>query len=212
VSETYFPLDVSLWIPADLLERVELPENLRLELTADIYSVLDRVEPTAFPIEQQVKYSTRRYRLGQVLSDSAMSDAAFEQLAKDGSTVGYYLQARSIGPSLGAEAPDVIVDDDKRKAEDAVTFLTKHWDATVSPSLALMLRFRAVISSCFSSSKGSNCSVMKRRSRFISRTGTAATIDCRTRIPVAFASASSRRRLSCSALKLASAFGVCFFG
>jgi hypothetical protein len=129
VSETYFPLDVSLWIPADLLERVELPEKLRLELTADIYSVLDRVEPTAFPIEQQVKYSTRRYRLGQVLSDSAMSDAAFEQLAKDGSTVGYYLQARSVGPLLGAEASDVIVDDDKRKAEDAVTFLTKHWDA-----------------------------------------------------------------------------------
>jgi hypothetical protein len=58
-----------------------------------------------------------------------MSDAAFEQLAKDGSTVGYYLQARSVGPLLGAEASDVIVDDDKRKAEDAVTFLTKHWDA-----------------------------------------------------------------------------------
>jgi hypothetical protein len=37
-------------------------------------------------------------------------------------------------------------------------------------------------------------------------------MDCRTRIPVAFASASSRRRFSCSALKLASAFDVCFFG
>src|ERR1035441_4113489 len=32
------------------------------------------------------------------------------------------------------------------------------------------------------------------------------------RFPVAFASASSRRRFSCTALKLASAFGVCFLG
>jgi hypothetical protein len=75
-----------------------------------------------------------------------------------------------------------------------------------------MLRFRAIISSRFSSSNGSNCSATKRRSRFINRTGTAAIKDCRTRIPVAFANASSRRRFSCSALKLASAFGACFFG
>jgi hypothetical protein len=81
-----------------------------------------------------------------------------------------------------------------------------------SVSFALMPRFRAAISCSFSSSNGIICSAMKRRSRFISRTGTAATMDCRTRIPVAFASASSRRRFSCSALKLASAFDVCFFG
>ena len=37
-------------------------------------------------------------------------------------------------------------------------------------------------------------------------------MDCKTRIPVAFASASSRRRFSCSALKLASAFGRLFLG
>jgi hypothetical protein len=84
--------------------------------------------------------------------------------------------------------------------------------AADSPSFARMPRFRATISTRFSSSNGSICSAMKRRSRFIKRTGTAATMVCKTRIPVAFASASSLRCFSCAALKLASGFDGCFLG
>ena len=58
--------------------------------------------------------------------------------------------------------------------------------------------------------KGSICSAMKSKSRFIKRTGMAAAMVCRTRIPVAFASASFLRLLSCSALKLVSVFADCF--
>ncbi len=68
--------------------------------------------------------------------------------------------------------------------------------AAESPSFARTPRFRATISSRLSSSKGSICSAMNRKSRFINRTGMTAMMVCRARVPVAFASACSFRLLS----------------
>ena len=137
ISQTYFPLDVSLWIPADLLKLSELPEVYRLELTADIRSVLDRIDPSTFPVEQKLKYNQRKFILGQVLSDDVVSDSAFDALIKQGSTAGYLLRARSMGPAFGADAPDQAGPNDIELANAALVFLTKHWNAIQSDDRCL---------------------------------------------------------------------------
>jgi hypothetical protein len=48
-SLTYFPLDVSLWIPQDLLAAPNLTSDQRMELKADILSTLERIDPSAYP-------------------------------------------------------------------------------------------------------------------------------------------------------------------
>lgn len=129
VNETYFPLDVSLWVPADLLRQVDLPQQYRAELEADIYSVLDRVDPNSFPFDQQVQYDKRKYVLGQVLSSSQLSEAAFEDLKKKGISAGYFLRARSIGPQFNTDAPDDATAEDLKKSIEALAFLKENWPA-----------------------------------------------------------------------------------
>ncbi|RAZ87067.1 hypothetical protein DPM33_27430 [Mesorhizobium hawassense] len=43
-TDTYFPLDIGLWTPADLLRLAPLAASQRAELMADIYSTLDLVD------------------------------------------------------------------------------------------------------------------------------------------------------------------------
>ena len=100
-----------------------------MELIADIRTVLDRIDPSSFPFEQQLKYNKRKYVLGEVLADSTLSESAFQALAAEGSTAGYFLRARSLGPDFGAEAPDDAGPSDQHKAATALAFLTEHWSS-----------------------------------------------------------------------------------
>ncbi len=136
-NETYFPLDVSLWIPADLLKNAELPEKYRLELQADIHAVLDRIDPSSFPFDQQVQYNKRKYVLGQVLSEPELSETAFEDLKAQGITAGYFLRARSIGPNFQTDAPDDASAEDLEKAAGALAFLAQHWSVVLTDDRCL---------------------------------------------------------------------------
>src|SRR5690606_12770115 len=100
--DTYYPLDVGLWTPADLLRKADLNESQRAELTADIYSTLDQVEPEALPPIQREKFDARRVMVGQRLRDQQLTDTALRALEQSGSTAGYYLHARALGPDLSA--------------------------------------------------------------------------------------------------------------
>jgi len=124
---TYFPLDVSLWIPQDLLESPDLTGRQRIELKADILSTLEQIDPSAYPYEQQERFNRRRFKLGETLGDPNLSEAAFIALAEQGGTAGYYLRARTIGPDLSPEAGPELSPNDYSRAESALQFLDKYW-------------------------------------------------------------------------------------
>jgi hypothetical protein len=136
-SNTYFALDIGLWVPADLISRGAITDSQKLELTADLYAVLDQINPESLPSEQLENFNRRRFRLGEQLKLSALSEEAFKALESEGSTVGYYLRARSMGPQFGAEQPDIFDKAERAKAEVAATFLKANRQKIESDSRCL---------------------------------------------------------------------------
>ena len=134
---TYFPLDVSLWIPQDLLESADLTARQRMELKADILSTLEQIDPSAYPYEQQERFNRRRFKLGETLGDPELSESAFLALAEQGGTAGYYLRARTIGPNLSPDAEPELGPDDYSRAEGALAFFDRYWPQVQSAERCL---------------------------------------------------------------------------
>ena len=127
-ADNYHPHDVGLWAPADLLRSANLPESQRAELTADIYSMLDQVEPEALPPNQRIRFLDRLQRVGTTLGDLQLSNSAFNDLEKLGSTAGYFLRAREYAPNLSNYDVDVDDVDDLENAQIAADYLTGLFD------------------------------------------------------------------------------------
>jgi hypothetical protein len=127
ISEGYYPIDVSLWVPADLIDIPNLPSHQKLELLADIHSMLDRIDPESLPPEQRERFNQRLYNLGDKLKLPELSNIAFAALEAEGSMAGYYLRARSIGPKLEYEQANEAAAEDRVKAANAVKFLRANW-------------------------------------------------------------------------------------
>lgn len=123
VTDSYFPLDIGLWVPADILANSScLTKIQRSELKADIYDILYKVDPQSFSASQRDKFQIRRMRIGTMLQDDTMTEDAYQELEVNDSTAGYYLRAREIGPALIRE--DKLFDHQERdEARDAVKFL-----------------------------------------------------------------------------------------
>ena len=128
VAASYYPLDVGLWTPADLLNSsVVLSDVQRAELAADIYSNLDQVELDALPPGQQEKFQSRRMRVGDAINDAELAEDAYDELEKSGSSAGYFLRARSFFPNLSDKTVEVYQPQDVTYAERAASFLDSHW-------------------------------------------------------------------------------------
>ena len=126
VTDTYYPLDVGLWTPADLLEVADLSDTQRAEITADIYSTLDQVDSEALPPKQQEKFQVRQMKLGSVLGNEELAEEAYVRLQEVGSTAGYFLRARAMAPALARDTVALASATDVSKAERAATFLHSH--------------------------------------------------------------------------------------
>ena len=100
VNENYYPFDVGLWTPADLLATGDLTAEQRAELKADIYATLAQVDAEALAPGQAERFQTRRMKVGAALDDRDLNDEAFRALEASGSTAGYFLRARALAPSL----------------------------------------------------------------------------------------------------------------
>jgi hypothetical protein len=137
VSDEYVPLDVSLWIPLDLLEKANLPESYRQELAADIYSVLDRVDPENLSPAQRERFDRRRLVSGELLGSAALSEDAFNSLIAQGSTAGYFLRARSMGPKLLGSPNDVVSAENYAAACSAAQYLRQNYAALRSDQRCL---------------------------------------------------------------------------
>ena len=124
-ADDYYPHDVGLWTPADLLKLADLAEPQRAELTADIYSTLDQVERDSLPPAQREKFERRRMRVGETLGNHTLSDDAYAKLEATGSTAGYFLRARGYAPDLDKDDIEVTLPTDLARAKIAADFLAE---------------------------------------------------------------------------------------
>ena len=128
VSASYYPLDVGLWTPADLLNgSVVLSDWQKAELAADIYANLDQVELDALPPGQQEKFQSRRMRVGDAIQDAQLTAEAYDELERSGSNAGYYLRARSYLADLSDKTVEIYSPQEVANAEHAANFLDSHW-------------------------------------------------------------------------------------
>jgi len=126
-TDAYNPLDVALWTPADLLREGRLDESKKLELHADLQSVLDRVDPEMLPIDQRERFYSRLHALGGLLELPQLTEQALQALDADGSAAGVFLRARRVGPSYSkavGERPD------RGRASAAAAVLEASWATT----------------------------------------------------------------------------------
>lgn len=126
-ADTYFAIDISLWVPNDLLRGADWSPVRRAELVADILDALDRVDPAQLDPEQRVQYETRKLKVAQTLDDKKLEQEALEALESAGSRAGHYLRARALGGSLvGSGRPS---SEELDRAKEAAAFLHEHQEA-----------------------------------------------------------------------------------
>ena len=126
-TESYYPLDVGLWTPADLLDTANLLEWHKGELIADIYSTLDQVERDALLPGQRNNFDARQMKIGTTLNNRQLTEDAYKELQKNGSTAGFYLRARHYAPSLPPDAVEINEESDIDKAKSAASYLEQQY-------------------------------------------------------------------------------------
>lgn len=137
--DTYFPLDIALWMPLGVLKNgTQLGEIERREIEADVQATLDIIDPSALAPDQEERFQKQRFNLGSVLEDKPLSDEAFGELERLGSTAGYYLRAREMAPAkpeLGERADKSQV----AAAEKTRNYLQAHFEKVRSDARCLRL-------------------------------------------------------------------------
>ena len=128
VTDNYYPFDVGLWTPADLLEIVEFGDVQKAEIEADIYATVDQVDPGTLPPKQRERFEKRQMKVGRVLQDRKLAQDAYEALEISGSTAGYFLRARDTAPDLNRGIIEVYGAEDRSRARRAAEFLGSHFD------------------------------------------------------------------------------------
>ena len=142
-TDSYFPMDVGLWTPTDLLKTGDLADWQRAELAADIYDVLDRINPATLGPDQQERFDVRKFKVGGALDDQELSEAAFADLIERGSTAGCYLRARQLAPDWNGHS-ETFSSAEREQAKRAAEFLDTHGNliAQDERSLSLLLECR----------------------------------------------------------------------
>ena len=128
VTSNYYPFDVGLWTPSDLLNMVDLSEAQRAELTTDIYSTLDQVDPEILPPKQRERFATRRMQVGRLLQEQSLTENAYAALEASGSTAGYFLRARELAPDLDPDMIEISAPEDIDRAKRSAEFLRARFD------------------------------------------------------------------------------------
>ena len=142
-TDSYYPKDIGLWTPSDLLQKGALADWQRAELTADIYDILDQVHLEALRPEQRERYGVRRLKTADALDDQDLSDSAFADLIERDSAAGCYLRARKLAPDWDGH-PEIFSEAEREQARRAAEFLDKY-EALVGQdprSLSLLLECR----------------------------------------------------------------------
>lgn len=139
ISGNYFPLDVGLWTPVDILGNDVLSPEQIAEMRVDIYSTLDQVDPDLLPPSQLQQYEQRRLKVSDVLGDQAMKEDAYSHLESVSPAVAYFLRARSMCPEIFGESEGPFERAIQEKAGAAARFLAERKSAITSDIRCLHL-------------------------------------------------------------------------
>ncbi|SEK73244.1 hypothetical protein SAMN05444354_102193 [Stigmatella aurantiaca] len=142
IADSYFPFDVGLWTPFDILEEdgSDLSEERRSEMRADIYAVLDQVDIDTLPPSQQEKFNNRRFKVGSALGDEELGKDAYQRLEASNPPVAYFLQARSMCPNIfGGKAKEPFSENTRQRARSAAKFLKERTQAIALDTRCLHL-------------------------------------------------------------------------
>lgn len=143
VTDSYFPMDVGLWTPSDLLQKCEMEDWRKAELIADIHDTLDQIDLGTLTPTQRDRFDMRRFKTGYAIGDPSLSETAFQELTERGSPAGCYLRARQIAPDWRDHAEKFSADE-RERARHAADFLDDHPDLIAQDvrSLSLLLECR----------------------------------------------------------------------
>lgn len=141
-ADSYFAIDVSVWVPNDLLRDGDWDLERRAELVADILDGMERVDPTQLDLEQKERFEERRVKVGQTLGDNRLKRAALTALDQMGSRAGIFLAAREIGGALWGVGK--VSTDDASSADSVIGFMRNHQDKVYDDSRCLRYFLRAL--------------------------------------------------------------------
>ena len=143
-TDSYYPMDIGLWTPSDILQKGAMTDWQRAELKADIYDILDQVDLDALRPEQRERFDIRRFRTAGALDDRGLSDAAFADLIERESAAGCYLRARQMAPDWDGHAEKLFSDVEREQARCAAEFLDEYMPIVAQDprSLSLLLECR----------------------------------------------------------------------
>lgn len=133
VAPSYFPFDVALWTPGDLLEQSghALSDEQRAELVADIYATLDRVDPKELPPSQLEQFNRRRVKLAARLKNETLKNEALSALEATSPAVAAFLKAREMAGDVFASDLTAITEEQRVRARAAADYLSSR-SSTVS--------------------------------------------------------------------------------
>ncbi|TLU85753.1 MAG: hypothetical protein FDX30_04530 [Chlorobium sp.] len=123
-ADTYFAIDISVWVPNDLLDKKSWETTKHAELVADILDGLDRVDMAQLDPDQREQYERRRVKVAKTLQNHKLKRDALQALQNLGSKAGIFLAAREIAGSLfGNNSPKSL---DIEKASQVVSFMNEY--------------------------------------------------------------------------------------
>lgn len=125
VAPSYFPFDVALWTPADILQEANetLSSSQRADLVADVYATLDRVSPSELAPGQLEKFHKRREKVGHALDDSRLQEGALQDLERVNPQAALFLRARKMCLGLFDADDEVLSDAVRSDAKRAADYL-----------------------------------------------------------------------------------------
>lgn len=126
--DTYFPLDIALWIPLGIIEAgIDLGIERATEVRADIMSTIDMVNIEDLDSDQSVNFQRQRLRAGDLVEDLQLSEEAFAALDEIGSSVGYYFRAKKLAPAQ-TNADEPVTASQLKQAKAAAEYLLRNRD------------------------------------------------------------------------------------
>lgn len=90
---SYYPLDVTAWSLADLVELGLLDGNARAEALALVIGAFESADPESFSDRDREQYLRRQQEIGRLFHQVDMEESAYEELLRSGSTAGIIVRA-----------------------------------------------------------------------------------------------------------------------
>ena len=141
-TENYYPVDILSWTARELLnlEDDALPIESRFEVETDILHAFEMAESEEFSADQELRFQSRRYEIGNVIGKTELTDDAFRKLEEKGSSAGYYLRAHNMVSEVPFDKPlDV---DQLQQCRKAVDYLEQNKEVITSDGRTLYMLLR----------------------------------------------------------------------